>query len=142
MNYIFHERRIDVNTIARLIQKNEVAARSVVEGLVERGFLERQGERGVRTYHLSAAIYRRLGQKAAYVRIRGFEPEQQRQMIIQYAGRHGRITRGEAAELCKISEFQASRLLRALVADGYLELRGKGRGAYYEPKDHSSHGRP
>lgn len=133
LNYIFRERHIDVSTIVRLIQKNEVAARSVVEGLVERGFLERRGERGARTYHLSAAIYRRLGQKAAYVRIRGFEPEQQRQMIIQYAKRHGRITRGEAAELCKISEFQASRLLRTLVADGYLELRGKGRGAYYEP---------
>ncbi|HHY97177.1 MAG TPA: hypothetical protein GX509_00395 [Firmicutes bacterium] len=59
-------------------------ARSVVEGLVERGFLERRGERGAPTYHLSAAIYRRLGQKSAYVRIRGFEPEQQRQMIIQY----------------------------------------------------------
>lgn len=116
----------------QVIQRPVSEARRILESLIERGFLEARGERRSRVYHLSAVLYRRLGKKAAYVRIRGFEPEQQKQMIIQYAQKHRRITRSEAAELCQIGEFQASRLLRSLAKNGYLILRGRGRGAYYE----------
>ncbi|MGA2977047.1 MAG: ATP-binding protein [Spirochaetia bacterium] len=50
-----------------------------------------------RAWHLSAATYRRLGAKAAYVRQRGFEPAQQEQIVLQYVEKHGRITRKEGS---------------------------------------------
>lgn len=76
-----------------------------------------------------------LGQKAAYVRVRGFEPEQHRQMILQYVRKHNAITRSEAADLCQVGPDQATRILKGLVNEGHLVLRGMGRGAYYELAD-------
>jgi ATP-dependent DNA helicase RecG len=61
-----------------------------------------------------------LGQPAAYVRQRGFEPLQQEQMVLQYVEKHGRITRSEAAELCRLASSQAYRLLKRLEEAGKI----------------------
>jgi ATP-dependent DNA helicase RecG len=53
------------------------------------------------------------------------------QMVLQYVRTHGRITRKEAVELCRISEDQASRLLRKLTDANQLKLEGQGRASYY-----------
>jgi ATP-dependent DNA helicase RecG len=96
------------------------------------GLVEARGERKGRTWHLSAATYRRLGERAAYVRQRGFEPLQQEQMILQYVDAHGTISRAEVAELCRLSPPQAYRLLRRLVRVGTLKPEGaRGRGVRY-----------
>jgi ATP-dependent DNA helicase RecG len=77
-------------------------------------------------------MYRVLGDRAGYVRVRGFEPAQQEQMVLQYAQEHGQITRREVAELCKLSADQASRLLRRLASEHpELSLEGERRGARY-----------
>lgn len=73
--------------------------------------------------------------------MRGFEAEQQRQMVLQYAKKHGKITRREVAELCQISNFQATRLLSGLVRDGHITLHGKGKGAFYTPAGDARNGR-
>ncbi|OPZ48078.1 MAG: hypothetical protein BWY92_01646 [Firmicutes bacterium ADurb.BinA052] len=135
LNSLFTDRRIDTATAAKVIQKPEAETRGALERLGERGLIEPRGERRGRVYHLSAAVYRMLGQKAAYVRVRGFEPEQHRQMILQYLRKHGAITRSETADLCQVSPDQATRILKGLVDDGHLVLRGRGRGAYYELVD-------
>lgn len=84
------------------MQKPEPEARAVLERLVETGLAERRGERKGRVYHLSARTYKRLGEKAAYVRQRGFEPHQHEQMVIQYIKANGSISRGETADLCRV----------------------------------------
>jgi ATP-dependent DNA helicase RecG len=104
----------------------------VLERLVEAGLVEGRGERKGRTYHLSAATYRRLGIPSAYIRRRGFEPLQQEQMVLQYVQKYGRITRAEAAELCHLSPPQAYRLLQRLVRSGKLVPHGRKKGAWYE----------
>lgn len=135
LNSLFTDRRIDTATAAKVIQKPEAETRGALERLGERGLIEPRGERRGRVYHLSAAVYRMLGQKAAYVRVRGFEPEQHRQMILRYLRKHGAITRSETADLCQVSPDQATRILKGLVDEGHLVLRGRGRGAYYELVD-------
>ena len=55
----------------------------------------------------------------------------QEQMILQYVQKHGRITRKDAADLCRLSVNQASRVLRKLLSEKKLLLEGEGRGAYY-----------
>lgn len=132
LNQLWRERRITTDEVARLIQKGESDARSTLERLVEMGLVEARGEKKGRVYHLSAATYRRLGEGAAYVRVRGFEPLQMEQMIMQYVRAHGRITRRDAAALCQISPRQARYLLQKMVEKGKMIRKGKGRASYYQ----------
>ncbi len=132
LNHLWLERQLTTDEASALIQKPQAEARSSLQRLVEAGLIEPRGERKGRTWHLSAATYRRLGEQAAYVRQRGFEPIQQEQMVLQYVARHGRITRREAAELCRLSPDQAYRLLQRMAKDGRLIRHGSKKGAWYE----------
>ena len=125
------DRRLTGSQGARLLQKPEAEARGCFRRLIETGLVEARGERKGRTYHLSASTYRRLGDKAAYVRQRGFEPLQQEQMVLQYVDKHGRITRREVAELCRLTALQARSVLARLVSSGALKLRGANKGSHY-----------
>jgi len=131
LNHLWFERQLTTGDAARLIQKPEAEARSRLQRLVEAGLVEPRGERKGRLWHLSAAAYRRLGQKAAYIRQRGFEPLQQEQMVLQFVEKHGRITRREAADLCQLSPLQARDLLARLVKGRKLVRHGARRGAFY-----------
>jgi len=132
LNALWQERTLTTDAAARLIQKPEADARATLHRLVEAGLVEERGQKKGRTWHLSAAAYRALGDRAAYVRQRGFEPLQQEQMVLQYVEKHGRITRREAAELCRIGPYQATRLLNKLVKEGRLLRQGTRKGAFYE----------
>lgn len=132
LNRLWSERHLTTAEAANLIQKSEAEVRATLERLEEAGLVEPRGEGKARSYHLSAPAYRRLGEKAAYVYRRGFEPVQQEQMVLQYVARHGRITRRKAAEFCQIGPYQATRLLRRLVKEGKLETHGTGKGTWYE----------
>jgi ATP-dependent DNA helicase RecG len=132
VNELARERRITTAHAARLFQRDEPATRALLNQMVDRGLLEARGEARGRTYHLSAAAYRALGEQAGYVRVHGFEPLQQEQMILSYVEAHGRITRREAAELCQIAPLQARAVLKRLVDKGELRLRGSRRAAFYE----------
>ena len=132
LNALWQERSISGSQAAKLLQKPESDARAVLERLTEDGLVEARGGGKARTYHLSAATYRRLGLSSGYVRRRGFEPIQQEQMILQYIQAHGRITRREAAELCQVKDYQAYHVLRKLQRQGQIKLVGKGRGVWYE----------
>jgi ATP-dependent DNA helicase RecG len=135
LNHIFWERRLTAAQATQIIQKPDTEGRAVLEHLVEGGILEARGEGKGRAYHLSAATYRRLGGKSAYVRTRGFEPLQQVQMILQFVEKHGKISRSEAAELCQLKPMQAYRLLQKLVKQGLLTPRGgRGRRVTYMQK--------
>jgi len=52
-------------------------------------------------------------------------------MVLQYVEKHERITRKEAAELCRIASHQARDLLTRLVGRGELEMLGAKKGAFY-----------
>lgn len=125
-------RRLTADEAALFIHSDPDRARIVLGRLVDAGIVEARGEGRGRTYHLSAAMYRVLGDRAGYLRVRGFEPAQQEALVLQYAQEHGQITRREAAELCKLSGDQASRLLRKLATErNELSLEGERRGARY-----------
>jgi len=125
------ERRITSGRAGELLQVSGDEARSVLNSLVERGLLESRGEGRGRTYHLAAGLYRAMGDSAAYVRTRGFDPIQQEQMVLTYVAQHGSISRAEAADLCRLAPDQASRLLRRMARDGLLRMTGARRTARY-----------
>ncbi|MCE7894729.1 MAG: AAA family ATPase [Sorangiineae bacterium PRO1] len=132
LNTLWQTRSVTTDDAARLVQKPEAQTRAALHRLVEAGLVEERGQKRGRSWHLSAATYRLLGDKVGYVRQRGFEPLQQEQMVLQYVENHGRITRREAAELCRIASHQARDLLARLCARGELVMRGRGKGAFYE----------
>ena len=53
-------------------------------------------------------------------------------MILEYTAKHGRITTSEADKLLGVSRPTVKLRLSQLAQDGFLVLRGKGRGSYYE----------
>ena len=129
--HLWRQRSIDTPTAAGLIQRGDSEARAILENLVEMGLVEGRGQRRGRTYLLSAGVYCALGQPESYVRVRGFEPEQMEQMVLQYVRAHGRITRREVVKLCRINENQAAYLLTKLKRRGLIHLVGSGRSAHY-----------
>jgi ATP-dependent DNA helicase RecG len=125
-------RRLDTAEIAELIQKSPAAARATIERLVEAGLVSGHGIKSGRTYTLSPAVYRRLGQATDYVQQAGFDRIQQEEMIKRYVREHGSIRRQDVVTLCGASPQQASRLLRKLCDDGMLHPVGTGKNTRYE----------
>lgn len=130
--HLWRERQVEPQAITKLIQHGETQARTVLESLVESGLVEARGSGKGRSYILSAGVYRELGQAVSYVHAKGFESEQMEQMILQYVKAHGKVTRQEAMELCRINENQAAYILKKLVKSGDLQLVGMGRTAGYQ----------
>ncbi|MBI2684017.1 MAG: putative DNA binding domain-containing protein [Actinobacteria bacterium] len=102
MDELERERRVSTARAAVLLQRDEASARAQLNQMVDRGLLEARGEARGRTYHLSAAAYRAIGEDAGYVRVHGFEPLQPRSV------------------------------LKRLVDRGELRLVGERRTAFYE----------
>jgi len=131
LNELVVQRSVTTSAAAVVLQTDEASARALLARMVEAGLLEHRGEHRARSYHLAAGAYRAIGDKAAYVRARGFDPLQQEQMVVQYVEAHGSITRAQAADLCQLSPAQATRLLGRLVEQGRLLRQGERRGTRY-----------
>lgn len=128
------ERRLTTTDLTISVQKPETAIRTTLEKLLEAGIIEAHGTGRGRTYTLSAKVYRRTGQKAAYVRQIGFDAIQQEQMVLSYVDKHGSIRRAEAMELCRVNKDQAYKLLNRLKERGEIKQKGTRKGAFYERK--------
>lgn len=132
LNALHAEKRIDTDTVAALIQKGPAAARSVLEQLVELGWVEGKGERRGRVFHLSASVYRWLDKPEAYVRVHGILPERPEALVLEFVRAHGRIERKHVVELGGLTSPQAGRLLKLLCQKGRLRREGTPpRWTYY-----------
>lgn len=132
LSTMWEVRRVDAPELARLIQKPVQSARALLERLMEAGLVRAHGQGRGRSYTLSPAVYRRLGQETAYVRQAVFsERIEQEQAVLRLADEKGQVTRKDIIDLCRLSPDQATRLLRTLVKEGKLERRGTGKGTIY-----------
>jgi ATP-dependent DNA helicase RecG len=133
LNRLSREPRLMPAAAAVLIQKSDAVAEAVLADLASAGLIEAQGASVERGYHLSAATYQRLDKRRPVIRRHGLEALQQVQVIVEYVGTHGTISRAEAAELCRLTEPQAYRVLQRLARDGTLRpTKQRGRGVRYE----------
>ena len=126
-----HERRLTTADLIADTQKSEQVTRTFLEKLMEAGLVEAHGSGRGRMYTLSAKVYRHSGRKAAYIRQTGFDRIQQEQMVLKFIKTHGSIKRADAADLCQISPFQATRLLKRLAENDKIISKGKGKGTIY-----------
>ncbi|MCW7753285.1 putative DNA binding domain-containing protein [Desulfobotulus sp. H1] len=124
-------KRLTIEELAGQIQRDAASAKRTLEALIERGMVEGHGTTRGRSYTLSASLYRNAGDKVAYTRQAAFSALQNEQMVLNYTRQHGGIKRAEVANLCHLSEDQASRLLNKLHKDGKLEKHGQKRWTFY-----------
>jgi len=134
LSKLSHERRLTTADFADSLQKPEASIRANLEKLVEAGMVEPHGSGRGRFYTLSAKIYKKTGEKAAYVRQAGFDTIQQEQMILNFIEKHGSIKRSDVIELCRVSKDQAYKLLAKLKKQGMIELEGEKKHAVYYKK--------
>lgn len=125
------QRRASSEQLAVFVQKEVGRVLASVEALVEAGLVQAHGVGRGRSYTLSADLYRLLGEKAEYTRQAGFDRLQHEQLVKNYVKQHGRITRQEATELCRLTPDQAYKLLKQLVGQNILKKHGIKRHAYY-----------
>ncbi|MBF0816544.1 putative DNA binding domain-containing protein [Microbacterium paludicola] len=123
--------RLTVGELADLVQRSQIATRTVLTRMVEEGLIEMRGNGRGRRYTMSAATYREISSPAGYVRVRSFDTAQQEQMVLTYVRSHGSITRAQAADLCALPSDAAKHLLRSLRDRGFLRLVGERRAAHY-----------
>jgi ATP-dependent DNA helicase RecG len=131
LSRLSQERRLTTTDLTASTQKPESATR---DKLVETGIIEAQGTGRGRSYMLSAKIYKKTGQKGAYIRQAGFDPIQQEQMVLTYIDKHGLIKRADVMGLCHITRDQAYKLLSRLKKRGEIVQIGDRKGAVYERK--------
>ncbi|WP_026817496.1 ATP-binding protein [Arenimonas composti] len=124
-------KRVTADELAGRIQRDAASAKRTLEALIEAGLVEAHGAARGRSYTLSAAVYQRRGEKAAYTRQAGFTPIQHEQMVLNYVRQHGQIRRAEVMELCRLSADQGKKLLARLRDEERLVQHGSRRGAYY-----------
>jgi len=113
------------SAILQRSQKKTSETLSLMEGV----FLERFGTGRGTYYQLSQEILFSLGDKEKYTRIKGLSEEQKLQLLKNYIDTNGRITNEEARGVCGVSRYQA---VQKLTRENFIELKGKGRGAYYK----------
>ena len=124
-------RRASSEQLAGYVHKETSRVTGSIETLVEAGLLQAHGAGRGRSYMLSADLYRLLGEKAEYTRQAGFDRLQHEQLVKNYVAQHGRITRQETIELCRLSPDQAYKLLKQLVLQNIIKKHGVKRHSYY-----------
>lgn len=125
------QRRASSEQLSEWLQKDLSRVASSVESLVESGLLQAHGAGRGRTYTLSPDLYRLLGKKVEYTRQAGFDRLQHEQMIEKYISQHGRITRQDVIDLCRLTPDQAYKLLKRLCEENSIIKHGDRKSAYY-----------
>ena len=128
LNYILRRHVLELPQASTLIQKSEDETVAIVDQLVQNGLLT-QADSG--TYHFSPKIHRQL-RSPPDMRVRGFEPKQVEQMILEYVQRHGHIARRDVVELGQLTVGQASYRLKEMTKRGLLVRVGKGAATVYK----------
>lgn len=130
LNELWLERRLDEVAAAKLVQRPEREARAILERLVEGGLVEASGDRK-RSYHLSRRVYRRLGDEDGYLRQRGPDPLGREERVIELVRRRGEVARADVMRHCGVEGWEATALLKGLVAKGVLVASGEKRWTVY-----------
>lgn len=96
-------------------------------GCRDEGLLELSGK----TYMLSLKVYETVKTDVAYVQDKTVSQIQAKDRILEYLKHKPSITNQKAQELCGYTKDQAYRILRKLLDEGKIEVKGAGRGRRY-----------
>jgi len=131
LHYLRRNDDISAKEASAILQRSQNKASETLS-LMEGVFLERFGTGRGTYYQLTHETLYSIGEKEKYTRIKGLSEEQKLQLLKNYIETNGQITNEEVRGVCGVSRYQAVRLIQKLTRENFIELKGKGRGAYYE----------
>ena len=123
--------KITLKQAAKTIQETDDNAHKVLNALRDEGLLELNGK----TYMLSLKVYETVKTDVAYVQDKTVSQIQAKDRILEYLKHKPWITNQKAQELCGYTKDQAYRILRKLLDEGKIEVKGAGRGRSYFLKE-------
>jgi ATP-dependent DNA helicase RecG len=126
-----HARRATLEELVEKAQTDKSRVRTIVERLIETGYLESTGNARGRTYTLSAKIYRMLNESVSYVRQTDIDRIRYPELILKLAAKKGSIRRADVMELLRLTGPQAYKQLKSLVDEGKLQMSGQKTTATY-----------
>jgi ATP-dependent DNA helicase RecG len=131
LHYLRRNDKISTTEASVILQRTQREVSEILSSM-EGVFIERIGSGRGTYYQLTHEILFSIGEKEKYTRIKGLSEEQKLQLLKNHLKTNGRITNEEARVICGVNRYQAIRLIRKLVREGFLTQEGKGRGAHYE----------
>ncbi len=123
--------RASVTQIAETVNISDSATRAILESSVECGIVEFYGQGRGRTYILSPKVYKTNAEKIGYVRQVDIDETRYYELIINMAKANEFISRADVIQLLHVDQNKAYRLLKALVEQGSLKPKNKGRYSKY-----------
>lgn len=133
IHHLKRHQSIDRATAARIIQRPDTAATSVLSRLVDRNILKRYGTRGGSYYSLSDGSAQKLGTDMRDLRHPVIDDLRSQSLVMEAARTMGSITNSDVRELLGVSRYRSLRLLDTLVDKGELRREGTRRWARYIP---------
>ncbi|MCE5224097.1 putative DNA binding domain-containing protein [bacterium] len=133
LNWLFHEKHADMQTLATVIQRNPIQTNSIVLHMMEEHILQAKGSAKNTRYILHSNLL--VNQPKFHYLLPSDEQNNKvtEQMIVQYLSDPDRqFTRKEMAELLQTSLNETSYILKKLVREGKLLLIKKGPKSYYK----------
>ena len=127
LHYLREHQKITLKQAAKTIQETDDNAHKILNSLRDEGLLELNGK----TYMLSLKVYETVKTDVAYVQDKTVCQIQAKDRILEYLKHKPWITNQKAQELCGYTKDQAYRILRKLVEEGKIEVKGAGRGRRY-----------
>jgi len=131
IQYLRRNDRIKVADAAKICQKSKNETSEILS-LMEGRFLERFGTGKGTYYQYNKEVFQILGESAKYTRLSGLSEERMLEMIKKHLDVYGKITNAEVREICGVDRNQSLRLMKKLIDQDLVVLKGKTRGAYYE----------
>lgn len=131
LSFLRNERRADVRTIEEGTGIEASRVHASVERLVEEGYAEASGTGRGRTYLLSSKVYKSMNDTKGYVRQTDIDKIRHPELVLKLAREKGSITRGDVVELLHLTPPQAYRLLKKLVNQNKLKMKGTKGSAEY-----------
>jgi ATP-dependent DNA helicase RecG len=128
-------RELNINAASRILQLDEEATRAILSKLRSEGLLEKSGTNRGTTYHLSARVYKLMGESASYIREKGIDEVRYPELISNYLKKYHEINNSEVRQLLGVDIYKASKLLKKLSDSGFIErLEGGNKAARYRLK--------
>jgi ATP-dependent DNA helicase RecG len=127
---------LDRWSAAERLQLPEEDAAGRLASLRERGYLVAHGRGRGTAYRLPRALSDRLRGPGETDRDVPLDDEAVRLRVQAVLSERGRLTNAEVRRISGYSRTEALRMMRALAAEGLVELEGRGRGAHYAPGPH------
>jgi Ni2+-binding GTPase involved in maturation of urease and hydrogenase/very-short-patch-repair endonuclease len=125
------QRPLSTNWVAETLAISTYEARALLQSLVEDGLLRRTGQTKGTRYVLPEWTEAERPPQSQAERPRRFVLGPNQRMLVLRAARHRPLTNENVRRLLDVSSGQAVEVLSALVQEGLLERKGRGRGTYY-----------